>query len=324
MSDSLDPSTGDPATGQHFGAPFAPLPEPAPTSARRKRSAGHVIAIVVGCLALVPGFAMTAGGGAIALGQAVATDDDGYFRYTLDRVESSGVAIAAADGWFDDVEVEASPGVLDWIDLDLRVRVGGAGATDDVFVGIGRSDDVERYLSEAAFSEITEVEDNTVTYREIAGTSSIDLPNDQDFWAETASGRGEQELIWNARSGRWSVVVMNTDGSSVVSADVQVGAKSGAVTPFAAFLLVAGGLTLLFGVVMIVVGTRGRKQLEGDSRPMPSRPFPSPPTPPPSAPTPPPSATSLQTASRPATTHPVKSEQTAAVSNEQRHPTPVG
>ncbi len=57
---------------------------------------------------------------------AVATDDDGYFRFTLDRVESSGVAIATTEVWLDDVEGDASPWLLDWLDLYLGpVETGG-------------------------------------------------------------------------------------------------------------------------------------------------------------------------------------------------------
>ena len=240
---------------------------------------------------------MVAGGGAIAVGQGVATDGDGYFRFTLDRLESSGVAIATTDTWLDDVEGDASPGLLDWIDLDLRLRVDGANTTDDVFVGIARSADVERYLAATAFSEIVELDDHTPTYREVTGSSSIEPPTDQDFWAVTASGPGEQELTWNARGGRWSVVVMNADGSPVVSADVQVGAKSGAVTPFAVFLLVTGGVIVLAGVAMIVIGARGRRTPESDSRQVSS------------GWTPPPPATP---------------EHMAAANDEERHPTPVG
>lgn len=292
MSISLGPTTG-----QHSGASPELQPESATTPVRRTRTAGHIVAIVIGCLALVPGLAMVAGGGAIAVGQAVATDEDGYFRFTLDRVESSGVAIATTDLWLDDVEGDASPWLLDWLDLDLRLRVEGANATDDVFVGIARSADVERYLSATTFSEMVELDERTPTYREVSGNSSIDPPNDQDFWTVTASGPGEQELTWAARGGRWSVVVMNVDGSPTVLADVEVGARSGAVKPVAIFLLVTGGVMAAAGVVMVAVGARGRRSPERVSGHASSGPTPLPP------PTP---------------------ENAAVPRDEERHATPVG
>jgi hypothetical protein len=269
----------------------------APMGQPHKRSAGHIVAIVIGCFMLLPGLSLVVGGGAIALAQAVATDDDGYFTFTLDRVESDGVAVATTDLWLDDVEGDASPWMLDWLDLDLRLRVDGAATTDDVFVGIARTSDVERYLSRAAYSEIVRLDEHTPAYRHVAGISRVLPPLDRDFWTVSASGTGEQELTWNARGGRWSVVVMNTDGSPVVAADVEVGARSGAVTPIAITLLVVGGIITAAAVALIVVGARGRRTPGTSARGQfaGTTPFP-PPTP----------------------------ETAALLDDEQHHPTPVG
>ncbi len=269
----------------------------APTDRPRKHSAGHIIAIVVGCFMLFPGLAMVAGGGAIAIAQAVATDDDGYFTFTLDRVESEGVAVATTDLWLDDVEGDASPWMLDWLDLDLRLRVDGAATTDDVFVGIARTSDVERYLGLSAYSEITRIDGHTPEFQQVAGVRRVAPPLEQDFWSVSASGPGEQELTWNARGGRWSVVMMNADGSPLVAADVEVGARSGAVTPIAVTLLVIGGLVTAAAVVLIVVGARGRRTpgTPVQDRPAGTTPFP-PPTP----------------------------ETAALLDDEQHRPTPVG
>ena len=281
MTNTLDSTPPSP-----FGAPPRPpvdppataTPPPARAPRSRTRHAGHIVAIVVGCLLLVPGLGMAAGGAAAAIGQAVATDDDGYFRFTLDRLDSSGVAIATTDLWIDDVEGEASPWVFDFLDVDLRLRVDGAGATDDVFVGIARSADVEAYLDGAAFSEVVEVNDRTPRYQQVDGRRSIAPPTEQEFWTASASGSGEQQLDWDARGGRWSVVVMNADGSPAVAADVEVGARSGAVTPVAITLLVMGGVVTVVALVLVVVGARGRRstgQRDGASSPSAAPPMPS-------------------------------------------------
>ena len=258
-------STLDSRTPPLGSTPGQPQPVQ-PSSPRRTRTAVHYVAIVIGCLLLMPGLGMMAGGGAMLVGQAVATDDDGYFRFTLDRLESDGVAIATTDLWLDDVEGDASPWLFDWLDVDLRLRVDGAALTDEVFVGIARSEDVERYLADVMYSEVIEVEGSTTRYDDIAGRRSVDPPVDQDFWAASASGVDEQELQWEARGGRWSVVVMNSDGSAVVSADVEVGAKSGAVTPVAIVLLIIGGILVAVAITVIVIGARGRR---ADERPHP-------------------------------------------------------
>jgi len=247
------------------GAPQSAPPPPARARTPRTRTAGHIVAIVVGCLLLVPGLGIAAGGAAAAIGQAVATDDDGYFRFTLDRVESTGVAVATTDLWLDDVEGDASPWVFDFLDVDLRLRVDGAATTDDVFVGIARSADIEAYLDAAAYSEVTEVDDHAPRYRQIDGIRSIEPPIDQDFWTASASGTGEQQLEWEARGGRWSVVVMNADGSPAVAADVEVGARSGAVTAVSIALLAMGGIIASVAIVLIVVGARGRRSTDEDA-----------------------------------------------------------
>jgi len=238
-------------------------PPPAESaSPRRTRTALHYIAIVIGCLLIMPGLGMMAGGGAMLVGQAVATDDDGYFRFTLDRLESDGVAIATTDLWLDDVEGDASPWLLDWLDVDLRLRVNGAAPSDEVFVGIARTEDVQRYLSDAMYSEVVDVDGSSTRYTEVAGISSVGPPIDQDFWAASASGTNEQEVRWEARGGRWSVVVMNADGSAAVSADVEIGAKSGAVTPVAIALLIIGGIMVAVAITLIVIGARGGRIAE--------------------------------------------------------------
>jgi hypothetical protein len=211
---------------------------------------------------------MFAGGGLALTGQAIATDDDGYFEFTLDRLTTDGVAVATSDLRFDG-DAEASDWLLDWLDVDVRLLVDGARSTDDVFVGIARSDDVERYLAGTAHSELLEVDGRTPVYLSVEGDRLIDPPIDQDFWTASASGTDVQELTWEARAGRWSVVVMNADGSADVAADVEVGAKTGALTPIAVTLLVVGGLMLVIAAGLIVVGARGRRvnEIPGASDP---------------------------------------------------------
>jgi len=240
----------------------------APKGTKREMTAGHIVALVIGCLLLLPGLGMLAGGGVAAIGQAVVTDDDGYFEFTLDRIDTAGVAITASDLRFD-ADGDTGDWMLDWLDVDVRLRVDGARTTDDVFVGIARSDDVDRYLIGRSFSEIIELDGRTPVYSLPLGARSIEPPTEQDFWVEQASGSGLQELTWEARSGNWSVVVMNADGSPVVAADVEVGARSGLVTPIAVTLMVVGGLLAIGAVTLIIVGIRGRRVPDSPVQPDP-------------------------------------------------------
>ena len=257
--DSFPPPTTDPATSSTDPTPGPNRPTP---STPRRHSAGHVVAIVAGALALFPGFGMLAGGTAAAIAQGVATDD-GYFTFTPDRVASDGVAVVTDDAWLD--ADDGGPWVLDWLDVDVRLRADGAGSTDDVFVGIARTADVEAYLDGTAYSVVEEIDGRDIRYRQEPGDSSVvtslDAPEDLDIWVASARGTGEQELEWEARGGRWTVVVMNGDGTPDLSADVEVGVRSDAVTPIAVTLMVFGGLTVLAGIGLIVFGVRGRRPL---------------------------------------------------------------
>ncbi len=263
MNDVID-SPPSPSAG--WPPPVVEGERPTPVAApRRQRTGWHIAAIVVGCLALLPGFGMLAGGGALAVAQAVATDDDGYFTVTIDRLGSDGVAIVATDVWFDGADDDA-PWIADFVDLDLRLRVQGAADTDDVFVGIARTADVDAYLGDAARSELTELDGRAPRYRERDGASSVVAPLDPEIaeiWDATAAGTGEQELTWEARGGKWSIVVMNADGSADVAADVEVGGRSGLIVPVAITLIVVGGLLTAGAVVLVVIGARGRRTVTG-------------------------------------------------------------
>ena len=232
---------------------FAPAEPPAPG---RQRTAGHIAALIVGCLALLPALGMLTGGVAITVAHGVA--DDGYFDVTLDRVDSDGVAIAAVDLWETAADDEDWPWVLDWLDPDIRLEATGARSTDEVFIGIAATDDIEAYLDGAAFDEITSFDNREPVYAPRPGDVAVDAPTDQTFWVAEASGPGVQQLDWEARNGNWSVVVMNADGSAEVAADVTVGVSSDAVLPIGIVLIVLGGIGLLGSVALIVVGARGR------------------------------------------------------------------
>jgi hypothetical protein len=258
----------------------SPSPSPAPV---RTHDAGHIVAIVIGCLMLLPGLGILAGGGVAASAQAFATHD-GYFRFTPDRVESGGVAITASDLWFDgSTDGDEPDWLLDHLDVDLRLSADAVGATDELFIGVARTADVDRYLAGREFSDVVEMNGRTPRYEERPGGRSIEPPSTQDFWFESATGSDAAVVTWEVRSGNWSLVVMNADGSPGVAADVQVGVRSGALMPIAIVMMVVGGLLLGGGVVLIVIGVRGRRVprsgIGGPSAPLP------PPTTPTAAPT---------------------------------------
>lgn len=256
----LPPPTAPPPTPP-TAPPFGEGPTPGPA---RRRSGGHIAALIIGCVLLLPGLGGLAGGTTALTAQAFATDDDGYFTASVDRLSSDGVAIVASDLWLDGDADFDDPWVVEWLDVDVRLRATGAGPTDEVFVGIARTADVERYLAGIGYDELVEVRHGVPLMVEVPGDVSGELgvaaPTDEDFWVASTAGAGEQELEWSVRNGRWTIVAMNADGSPIVEVDVDAGVRSGLITPVGVAMIIGGLLVTAGAVVLIVVGARGRRQ----------------------------------------------------------------
>ncbi len=219
---------------------------------------GRVIALVVGVLLVLPGLGLLVGGGALAIGYAVARDDQGYVNASLDDLRSSTVAVTANGADFGS-DGTGPDQLLDALDADLRVQVTTTG-DQPVFVGIAPAADVDAYLDGAAHDELADVGGGSPTYRHVAGGTSIAAPTEQSFWTETATGTGTVQLDWRVRSGTWSAVLMNADGSPGVAADIEVGTKADVVIPLGLTLLGVGVVLLAVGVVLIVVGATGARR----------------------------------------------------------------
>jgi hypothetical protein len=220
---------------------------------------GRVLALVVGCLLVLPGIGMLAGG--VGLGAAYVFDrDDGYFSASVDRLESPTAAITA-----EDLDLVTDPGSPDWLldrlDADVRFEVTGAAARAPLFIGIGPAADVDAYLAGVAHDQVIDfADDDTPVYRRSSGRGVAGPPSQQGFWVGSATGDGTQRLEWPATSGRWAAVLMNADGSPGVAADATVGAKASFVLPLTMILLGLGVATTAAAVLLIVFGAAGHRQ----------------------------------------------------------------
>ena len=72
-------------------------------------------------------------------------------------------------------------------------------------------------------------------------------------WSAQAEGTGTQTLRWTARTGDWTVVVMNPDGSPGVTARTDVGVFAPALPWLATWLLVAGAMADLLAAILILI-----------------------------------------------------------------------
>jgi len=217
------------------------------------RTAAIAVASVLAALSLASGAL-----GAVSLWGDSQRDDQGYFSTATHRYTASTSALTT-----EDIDVEGD--VPRWVAGDddiygkLRLRVSSHDG-EPVFAGIARTADVERYLAGVARTEVTDIETSPfdAEYAEHEGTVRPAAPSSQGFWAAATEGAGRRTLDWDVREGRWSVVVMNPDGSRGVDADVKAGVSIGFLEPLGWGLLGGGGLLLLGAAGVGYAGLRRR------------------------------------------------------------------
>lgn len=233
------------------GRPQATSPQKA-INRDSRWTAGRVTALVIGTLLILVALALLGAGGT-ALWADRTQRDGGYVTSDVHMFSTSGPALATVStelgsaglGWL------YSPGLLD----DVRIRVTPTRSGTPLFVGIGRSTDVERYLAGVGHTVIREFWGNET--ENVAGGAPRSAPGTQDFWAASDTGRGTRTLLWEPKDGSWTVVVMNADARPGIDVSADLGARMPALTWIAVGVLAAGGLFVAGGALLIAGAIRG-------------------------------------------------------------------
>ncbi|HEX8346718.1 MAG TPA: hypothetical protein VF657_18535 [Actinoplanes sp.] len=224
-------------------------------------SGGRIAMVVLGALLAVFGaFAMF--GGSLVLLADQGRDGDGYLTAGPGRLTTETYAISA-----ESIRVHADgPDALYENALlgDFRLRLEPTAAGSDLFVGIGPADQVAAYLDRLAHDEFADldVDPFRVSYVRHTGDRAGTAPGAQTFWAASDAGPGARTLTWPVTDGRWTVVIMNADGSAGIDADATVGGKLPVVRIAGIVSLVTGGIVVLVGLAMVVLTavTRGPRR----------------------------------------------------------------
>jgi len=179
-----------------------------------KKSTGLTVgawfAAVLGALVLAAG--------GTAIWADTKRDDNGYFSAHAHRYQTHTRGIATES-------ITVGSYVPTWLAGKVRLDVSG---DKPLFVGIAPKAAVDAFK---------------VTYVDHAGTVDPGRPAREPFWAAGVSG-ASKPLSWKLRSGKWSIVMMNADGSRNVAATIGVGVKVPAA-------LWAGIGLSLFGVALL-------------------------------------------------------------------------
>jgi hypothetical protein len=227
-------------------------PPPEAGSGPMRWTAGRITALVIGALMILVSLGLIGGGGVALWADLGRRDAARYVSTEVHSFSTAGSALAT-----EPVEL-GDPGV-GWLYSkvvlgEVRIRVRPASSGQTLFVGVGPSADVGRYLDGVSQTVISDfwTERLEVTG---GGTPRSD-PGTQDFWVASAAGTGAQTVMWEPANGSWAVVVMNADGHAGVDVTADLGAKMPTLLGIAIGSLAFGGLFLTGGVLLIVGAIR--------------------------------------------------------------------
>jgi hypothetical protein len=224
---------------------------------------GRLLAILVGLVLAVVGFlTLVSAGFALALvgfDNTIATGDTDFRTPTAAiAADVGGLGGDASDrAWGDESSVR------------LRLEAAARG-DEDLFVGVGPTDQVEAYLDTAPWDQLDSlaegrfsrsVDDVSYTRQGRRGDpTELAAPTEQTFWSDSATGP-DVSLDWKFKSGDYRVVLMNADGSVDVassgSAEVEIPRLSWALLIAA----IIGLAILLIGLLFLFKVGRRRRAL---------------------------------------------------------------
>jgi hypothetical protein len=229
-------------------------PRPEPDARPSRWTAGRITALVIGSLLVLVSLGLLGGGGT-ALWADLTKRDGGYVTTGVHEFSTSGSALATE-------RIELGPAGTGWLYAPavlgkVRIRVSPANSGSELFVGIGPSTSVDRYLAGVGHTLISDFWGNRV--QAVKGGTPGSAPGAQNFWVASAAGPGAQTLTWDPANGSWTVVVMNADGRPGIDARTDLGARMPAVLWIAIGVLVAGGVFGL-GAALLIAGAIRRRR----------------------------------------------------------------
>jgi hypothetical protein len=253
---------GDTSRSAEGAGGQATIPPAPATDGRWGWTAGRITALVTGALMVLISVGLLGAGGTALWADLSHRDTAGYVTTEAHSFSTTGSAFAT-----EPVEL-GDPGV-GWLYStvvlgEVRIRVTPASPGSSVFVGIGPSAAVDRYLAGVSQTVISDFWTNRLA--PTGGTTPGSAPGTHDFWVASATGTGPQTLTWDPANGSWTVVVMNADGQAGVDVTADLGATMPTLIAIAVGSLAVGGLFLIGGVLLIA-GSIRRSRARGPGPP---------------------------------------------------------
>ena len=184
-----------------------------PVASRRPRE--RVAAKVVGTLLIVLGF-LTASA-AVAL--IVVFGTAGRLDSGSHQVAGSGSAVIT-----DIAEIQNTNSVGAITGWPVVAASASGGNASGVFIGIGRSEDVERFLAGVASDRVTDIgfRPFELELSHVPGSTRATPPGAEKFWVASSKSATDAQLTWRITDGEYRMVIMNADGAPGVITAVRV------------------------------------------------------------------------------------------------------
>lgn len=211
----------------------------------------RTLAVLAGILVLLLGVAAAALGGAVLSYFGT----EGRHDVPVAEVRTEGAALyVRAFGLDQELIPEGT------FDVTLSAS---APSGEEVFLGVGRAEDVQKYLTGVPYDAGTELVDGAFVTNQIPGLRvPAPPPGEQEFWVAQASG-SPADLTWSPSYRLDVLVAMNADGSAPVEMELNA-----ALVFERAFLVMAvafGGALLLWVLAWWLLVRAGRKRAPSDA-----------------------------------------------------------
>jgi hypothetical protein len=238
--------------------------QPAVPRPSRSWTAGRIVAVTGGSVAILLSLGTGLGGATALLVDQVGRDDAGFVS---SRTQTFATETYALTSETMTIHLDGPAAVTPESILgDVRVDVEGVDGRD-LFVGVAHASDVADFLGSTKHAEVVDLRSDgegglDPVYRVHGSTAPLTAPGDADIWVAQATGQGPVTVEWAVEEGDWTLLVMNADRSARVQADVSVAASLPWLDDIAVGLLVAAAVLLALGT--LTVGLALRRHEEGD------------------------------------------------------------
>ncbi len=178
----------------------------------------RVFLIILGALSMLLGFGCAVSG----FGTFRVVDSDGYISSGPGEVTTTASAIVAPTNEIEDRSDD--PGFREG---KIRVRIRAARSDGGEVSSALPAPRQSKRICAAAHTKWCAKSSSTRGVRggHRARGTRAGSPAEAVDWVASASGRGEQELDWQVRSGSHAFVIMNADGSAGVTVEANLAVK---------------------------------------------------------------------------------------------------